>query len=36
MIYKKLSPVADIYFEVGTNDSVKGSWIQKHLGKATD
>jgi hypothetical protein len=36
MIYKKLSPVADIYFEIGTNNSVKGSWIQKHLGKATD
>lgn len=31
MIYKKLSSVADIYFEIGTNNSVRGSWIQKHL-----
>jgi Domain of unknown function (DUF6980) len=31
MIYKKLSPVADVYFEIGTNNSVSGSWIQKHL-----
>jgi hypothetical protein len=36
MIYKNLSPVADIYFEIGANESVKGSWIQKHLGKAAD
>lgn len=33
MIYKNLSPVADIYFEVGLNDSVQGHWIQKYLGE---
>jgi hypothetical protein len=29
LVYKSLSPVADIVFEVGTSDSVRGTWIQK-------
>ena len=32
LVYKKLSPVADITFEVGTSDSVRGTWIQKYVG----
>ena len=34
LIYKKLSPVADVIFEVGVGDSVKGSWIQKYVGES--
>jgi hypothetical protein len=34
LIYKQLSPVADVIFEVGAGDSVKGSWIQKYIGQS--
>jgi hypothetical protein len=33
LVYKKLSPVADVYFSVGLNDSAKGRWMQKHIGE---
>jgi hypothetical protein len=33
MVYKKLSPAADVYFDVGTSDSVRGRWIQKYVGE---
>ena len=29
LVYKRLSPVTDIVFEVGTSDTVRGTWIQK-------
>ena len=32
LVYKNLSPVADIIFHVGDNDTVRGTWIQKYLG----
>lgn len=32
LVYKKLSPVADVCFEVGASDSVRGQWIQKYVG----
>ena len=32
MIYKDLSPVADVVFEIGMNDSVYGKWVQKYIG----
>ncbi len=32
LVYQNLSPVADIIFEVGNNDSVRGTWIQKSVG----
>jgi hypothetical protein len=32
LVYKSLSPVADIVFEVGSSDSVRGTWIQKYVG----
>jgi hypothetical protein len=31
LVYKRLSPVADIIFEVGTNDTVRGTWFQKYI-----
>jgi len=34
MIYKKLSSVADVYFDVGTSDSARGTWIQKYIGRS--
>jgi hypothetical protein len=35
IVCKKLSPVADVYFEVGTSDTVHGSWLQKYVGEHT-
>jgi hypothetical protein len=32
LVYKELSPVATIIFEVGTSDSVHGTWVQKYVG----
>ncbi len=32
LVYKGLSPVADIVFHVGTSESVRGTWIQKYVG----
>lgn len=32
LVYKSLSPVADIVFEVGSCESVRGTWSQKHVG----
>ena len=34
LVYKHLSPMADIVFRVGVNDSVVGFWIQKYIGNA--
>jgi hypothetical protein len=31
LVYKKLSPVADIYFEVGSNDTVRASGFKSML-----
>ena len=36
LVYKSLSPVADIVFEVGSSDSVRGTWIQKYVGENHD
>lgn len=33
LVYRNLSPVAEIIFEVGRNESVHGRWIQKYVGK---
>jgi hypothetical protein len=33
LTYKKLSAVADVYFEVGNNESVRGMWVQKRIQK---
>ncbi len=33
LVYKKLSPVADIVFEIGSSDSVRGTWNQKYVGE---
>jgi hypothetical protein len=33
MIYKNLSPVAEVWFDVGINDCVQGHWLQKYLGE---
>jgi len=33
LVYKNLSPVADIYFNVGDSDTVRGTWIQKYIGE---
>ncbi|HEY3762835.1 MAG TPA: hypothetical protein VGN23_13910 [Verrucomicrobiae bacterium] len=33
LTYKKLSTVADIYFEVRQSDSVRGMWVQKRIQK---
>ncbi len=33
MVYKNLSPVANIIFQIGTGDSVKGTWTQKPVGE---
>jgi hypothetical protein len=32
LVYNSLSPVADIVFEVGSSDSVRGTWNQKYVG----
>jgi len=32
MVYKSLSPVADIIFQIGVGDSVAGMWRQKYNG----
>jgi hypothetical protein len=32
LVYKKLSPVAEIVFEVGTDNLVRGTWSQKYIG----
>jgi hypothetical protein len=33
LVYKNLSQSADIYFDIGLNDQVKGSWMQKYIGE---
>ncbi len=33
LIYKNLSPVADIVFNVGDSETVRGTWIQKYVGE---
>lgn len=33
LIYRNLSPVADIVFNVGDSDTVRGTWIQKYVGE---
>lgn len=33
LVYKNRSSVADIVFEVGSSDSVRGTWSQKYLGE---
>ena len=33
LVYKRLSPVAEIMFLVGSNDSVRGTWSQKYVGE---
>lgn len=33
LVYNNLSPVADIVFEVGDGDTVRGTWIQKYIGE---
>jgi hypothetical protein len=32
LVYKSLSPLADIVFHAGTDQSVRGTWIQKYVG----
>jgi hypothetical protein len=32
LVYKNLSRVADVIFEVGTSNSVRGTWSQKYIG----
>jgi hypothetical protein len=32
LVYKSLSPVAEIVFTVGDSDTVRGTWIQKYVG----
>jgi len=32
LVYKNLSPVADIIFQVGDSDTVRGTWVQKYVG----
>ncbi|MFA5203313.1 MAG: hypothetical protein WC708_02815 [Lentisphaeria bacterium] len=32
LVYKQLSPVADIIFEVGAKEAVRGTWSQKYVG----
>ena len=32
LVYEKLSPVADIRFDVGNSDTVRGMWMQKYVG----
>ncbi len=32
LVYKRLSPVADIVFQVGQSDTITGTWIQKYVG----
>lgn len=34
LVYKGLSPVADIVFYVGDSETVRGTWIQKHVGES--
>lgn len=33
LVYKNLSPFAEIIFNVGDNDTVRGTWIQKYVGE---
>jgi hypothetical protein len=33
LVYKSLSPVAEILFNVGDNDTVRGTWSQKYVGE---
>jgi len=33
LVYKSLSPVADIVFEVGSSNTVRGTWNQKYIGE---
>ena len=35
LVYKSLSPVADIVFQIGSSDSVRGTWNQKYIGERT-
>ena len=32
LVYNSLSPVAEIVFNVGDSDTVRGTWIQKYIG----
>jgi len=32
LVYKNLSPVADIVFNIGDSDTVRGTWVQKYVG----
>jgi hypothetical protein len=32
-VYKNLSPVADIIFNIGDNETVRGTWCQKYIGE---
>lgn len=32
LVYKNLSPVADIVFNIGDSETVRGTWIQKYVG----
>ena len=32
LVYKNLSPVADIVFQVGDSETVRGTWVQKYVG----
>jgi hypothetical protein len=36
LVYKNLSPVAHIVFNVGDSDTVSGTWIQKYIGEKKD
>ena len=33
LVYKNLSPVADIVFNVGDSDAVRGTWVSKYVGE---
>jgi hypothetical protein len=32
LVYKNLSPVAEIVFQVGSDETVQGTWSQKYIG----
>jgi Domain of unknown function (DUF6980) len=36
LVYKKLSPVADVVFQIGDSDTVRGTWIQKYVGEKNE
>ena len=33
LIYKNLSPVADVVFNIGDGGTARGTWVQKYVGK---